>query len=176
MKLKTITWDFFSKHNPCYDPQDSYGDFSGTILDILKDERIPNNDKIWAVTRDGVLDDKTLRLFACACAREVWHLFKDERSLKAIEVIERYANGMATEEELAAAQYAAWAAAWDAEQAEAQDAAQAARAAARDAARAAAWDAAWDAARAEARYAAWEAARDKQVKILIRLIEEAYDH
>ena len=56
----------------------------------------------------------------------------DERSLNALDVAERYADGLANNEELDAA--------WDA-----------ARAAAWDAARDAAWDAAWDAARAAAR-------------------------
>ena len=38
----------------------------------------------------------------------------DQRSLDALDVAERYANGQATDEELAAARDAAWAAAWDA--------------------------------------------------------------
>lgn len=65
---------------------------------------------IWIATRDGVLDDRTLRLFACWCARQVWHLLTDERSRNAVEVAERYANGAATGNELAAAAEA-WAAA-----------------------------------------------------------------
>lgn len=112
MELKQLTWDDFP--NPCYSPQEKYGDFNGTILDILKDDRIPDEDKIWAATRKGILDDKTLRLFACKCVREVWNLLTDERSRNAVEVAERYANGQATDEELAsakaAARYAAYAA------------------------------------------------------------------
>ena len=80
-------------------------------------------------------NDKTLRLFACWCARQVWDLLPDERSRNAVEVAERYANGEATNEELSAARDAARDAAWAA-----------ARDAARDAARAAAWAAARDAA------------------------------
>ena len=92
-------------------------------------------------------NDKNLRLFACWCLRQIWHLLTDERSKNAVEVLEKYANGEASKEELAVARDAAWAVAGDA-----------ARAAAWDAARAAAWDAAWDAARAAARAAAWAAA------------------
>jgi hypothetical protein len=93
------------------------------------------------------------RKFAVWCARQVQHLMTDHRSIDALDVAWRHSDGLATDEELAAARDAAWDAAWDA-----------ARDAARDAAWAAAWDAArdaaWDAARDAARDAAWDAARD----------------
>ena len=139
-QLRTLTWDDFKPFDPCYDPQERYGHFSGTILDILKDKRIPAKDRIWAARRKGMLDDRTLRLFACKCVREVWHLLTDERSRKAVEVAELYAVGEATDEELAAALAAARAAALAA-------------------------------ARAAALAVAGAAAREKQVIILIRLIE-----
>jgi hypothetical protein len=113
------------------------------------------------------------RLFAVYCARQVQHLMTDERSIAALDVAERHANGHATDKELAAAWDAAGAAgdaagdgAWDAAWVAAGDAAWdaawaaawAAGTAAGDAAGDAAWDAAgdaWDA----AGDAAWDAAR-----------------
>lgn len=50
------------------------------------------------------------RLYAVWCARQVQHLLLDIRSLAAIDVAERYAQGMATDEELSASCTGAWAA------------------------------------------------------------------
>jgi hypothetical protein len=135
---------------------------------------------------------KEWRLFAVFCARQVQHLMKDQRSIDALDVAERFANGLAANEELAAAwdaaraaavdaawdaaRDAAWAAARDSARAAAMAAAwDAARAAAVDAARNAARDAAWDAARAAAwdaaRDAAWDAAREIQKQEFLRVIK-----
>jgi hypothetical protein len=74
---------------------------------------------------------KTQRLFAVWCARQVQHLMTDLRSINALDVAERHANGEATNEELDAARAAAaWAAA--AAAADAAWAAGAARAAAEE--------------------------------------------
>ena len=59
--------------------------------------------------------EKEKRLLAVSFARRVQHLMKDPRSVDALDVAERYANGEATDEELAAADSAAHDAAWDAE-------------------------------------------------------------
>ena len=61
---------------------------------------------------------KEWRLYAVWCARQVQHLMTDSRSLAALDVAERYANGQATEPELAAAWDAAWDAAWVAQSTE----------------------------------------------------------
>jgi hypothetical protein len=75
----------------------------------MQHPEIPAKDKVWAFTREGIVGDKTLRLFAVGCARKVQHLMKGQRSIDALDVAERYANGNATKDELAAA----WAAAWE---------------------------------------------------------------
>ena len=116
-------------------------------------------------------NDKTARLFACDCADAVRHLM-NKRSTDAIDVARRFANGLATQEELAAAEAAARAAAGAAARAAARAATgAAARAAARDAAGDAAWAAAWDAARAAAEAAAWAAARAAQTANLFEYLE-----
>jgi hypothetical protein len=121
-----------------------------SILSIIESNGI--YDALWA-TRCVTGNDRDLRLFAVWCARQVLRLMTDKRSINAIDTAERYANGKATDAELAAA----WAATRDAARAAAGVAARdASWAAAGVAARDASWAAAWAAARA----AAWAAARD----------------
>lgn len=110
--LKTLALADFEQFNPSYNLKECYGKFSGTILDILKDERIPSLHRIWAFTRKGIVDTSVLQKFAIRCAKEIQHLMEEPRSIKAIEVAERYINGESTREELEEARLAARAAVW----------------------------------------------------------------
>jgi hypothetical protein len=170
--MRTFTAKDLNSWEPCYnpvtDPKKKFlpADWSGTAIDFLKIEVCPPEDRLWVVLRQELIDANTLRLFAVYCARTALSLVPnpDPRSVAACDVAERFANGKATNDELAAADAAARAAA---------AAARAAYAAAADAAAYAADDAAaYAAARAAAAAAADDAAaRAAQVKKLIEMLE-----
>jgi hypothetical protein len=136
-----ITLNQIKAHNPCEDgwaeiqaanhlhggdydkpfPLSAALDTNG-LSDVLWSLRcLPEHNSLW-------------RKYAVWCARQAQHLMTDQRNIDALDVAWRHSDGLATDEELAAASAAAW-----------------------DAASAAAWPAAWDA--RVARVAAWAAAR-----------------
>ena len=95
-----------------------------SFLTILESNGL--DDAIWCLR---VIEgkDREIRLFAVWCARQVQHLMTNQRSIDALDVAERFANGQANVEELraaaaaaayAAAAYAAYAAAAREKQAE----------------------------------------------------------
>jgi hypothetical protein len=161
--MKT-TLNKIRSHSPCADGWEKLLKHLGkthaddeelAILTILDSNGL--DDALWCLRAvDGY--EREMRLFAVWCARQVQHLMTDQRSIDALEVAERYANGEATNGELNAASAAAWAAAsaaaWSA-------ASEAASASAYAAAYAADYDADYAAASA-AKYvasaAAWAAA------------------
>jgi hypothetical protein len=136
-----ITIDDVLRLNPCKDydsarlEQLAAGRESVTLTEITE-LPIPFEDILWVVTRllSGK-HDRELRLFACDCAEHVLPLFEEKHPddtipREAINVARRYANGEATENELAvasdAACAAASAAAWASDVLAASDAASAA--------------------------------------------------
>ena len=52
-------------------------------------------------------DEGKVRLFACWCARQVWHFLSDPRSRQAVEVAEQFAIGRSTQSKLATTETAA---------------------------------------------------------------------
>ena len=125
------------------------------------------SDALWCLRAvEGFEREK--RLFAVWCARQVQRLITDPRSLAALDVVERFANGQASLEELGAAADDATNAADDAARAAAaaDDANAAYYAAYYAAASAAAYDAAaYDAASAAYDAAAYDAASAAQAQI-----------
>jgi hypothetical protein len=107
--------EFCTKHGACAEGREwAIATGLTTMSELWKRADITPEWRVWIATRDDVLTDRTLLLFACWCVRQVWHLLTDDRSRSAIEVAERFADGKATAEELDAAFAAAWAAASDA--------------------------------------------------------------
>jgi hypothetical protein len=107
------------------------------LLTVLESNGL--DDTLWCL-RSVPEHNRLWRHYAVDCAEQVKHLMTDPRSHEALRVARLYADGLATDEELAATRAAARDATGDAAWA-------AARAAARDAARDAAWAATGDAAR-----------------------------
>jgi hypothetical protein len=192
---KMKTKDFLKKHDACLagarwalSISDDMADVWNAMIEHGKHEWL-----VWTVTSPNVFTDSVLRKLACRFVREtpladgrkIWDLLTDERSRRAVEVAERYADGKATAQELEdaysaadAARAAAFAAteavaraalaATDAADAAADDAVYAAYAAT-DAVAYAATDAAACAATDAAACAARAAAKAAQVRMIAEL-------
>ena len=116
----TTTLNRIREHQPCTDGWAKLLAYLGkTKADddplpyavILKSNGL--DDALWCCRAEPQYA-KEWRLYAVWCARQVRHLMIDPRSIAALDVAERFANGEATQAELDAAKAAAWAAAWDA--------------------------------------------------------------
>lgn len=104
--------EFCTKHDACDEGREWAIANCKTMADVW--ETAKPEWLLWVATREGVLTDRELRLLAVWACRQVQHLMTDPRSIAAVDVAERFANGQATADELAAARAAAWDAAWDA--------------------------------------------------------------
>lgn len=121
--MTTITLKSLIERRACYSRErlEALFDRPYTPLEVLTNQHgpwadVPDDDRLLAVLHKGVIDDRTLRLFACDCAERA--LERERKagrkphadSWKAIEVARRFADGKATNEELKAARSAAAAA------------------------------------------------------------------
>lgn len=154
--------EFCRKHNACH----RWSKFAlkfATMKDVWDALMRGEPDKetarcwaLWIISRDGVLSKMERVELSVRFAERVKHLMKDQRSIDALEVAKRYAEGNATDEELEQAADDATHAAYAAVAADAYDADAAADAVAVAAAAGAAY----------AAVAAYDAERAAQLEIL----------
>ena len=122
----TTTLSGIRKHGPCADGWAKLCAHLGITLAAAKTDETPIplltilesnglDDALWCL-RAVTGHDREIRLHAVWCARQVQHLMTDPRSIAALDVAERHANGEATDAELDAA-WAAGAAARAAQEA-----------------------------------------------------------
>ena len=112
--MKLVTYDGIMDFKSCYNPTDIGMpiDYSDTLVNWMKEYRpkVRNLQDInWVAMR--FLDKKTRDYYTWWCVNEVKHLMKDKRSVKAIDTLKDYIDGVATIEELKDAADAAYAAA-----------------------------------------------------------------
>lgn len=181
--MVTITLNKIKAHEPCEDGWEKLLEYLGKtepdddefpLAEVLKSHGLSG--ALWCL-RCLPEHDSKWRLLAVQFARQVQPFMKDQRSINALAVAERYANVEATDSELedaetaamdaaedaagvaidASAAWAAWAAAWAADWAASKDAAWAAAKAADCAASVPAWG-------------ACAAAREKQIELFLEAI------
>ena len=109
----TTTLNRIKAHNPCSDGWRKLLKYLGKT--IADDEPLPFSsildsngleDALWCC-RTAPEHNRVWRLYALWCARQIQRLMTDPRSLDALDVTERHANGQATDEELSTAWIAA---------------------------------------------------------------------
>ena len=116
-EMMTTTLNNIRKHSPCREGWEKL--LKGLGKTTSDDEPLPYatilninglNDTIWCFRAEDRYS-KQWRLFAVWCAKQVLHLAQSpEVDNKTLEVAERYAEGKATTDELAASRAASWAA------------------------------------------------------------------
>ncbi len=78
-----------------------------SLIDVLRGK--PRNYRFF-VGASARMSERKLRLLACACSRRFWDLLGDERSQRAVEIAEKYADGIVKVQALNTAQRQAQAA------------------------------------------------------------------
>lgn len=106
----TTTLNATRSHKPCADGwrkllaslgKTGADDEPLTLLTVLDSNGI--DDTIWCLRALGPEHHGWMRHYAVDCVERVAHLLTDERSREALRVARRYADGLATDAELAAA-------------------------------------------------------------------------
>ena len=106
--------EFCDLHHACGDGREFAIKFA-TMADVWDNCKRPDW-LLWILDRLNMPLDRDRRLFACWCAvctpmadgRMTRALLTDPRSVEAVRVATRFALGLATEEQMAAARAAAW--------------------------------------------------------------------
>lgn len=98
--------EFCRKHNACHTGSKFALKFA-TMKDVWDalmrgepDKKTARCWALWIISRDGVLSKMERVELSVRFAEHVKHLMKDQRSIDALEVAKRYAEGNATDEEL----------------------------------------------------------------------------
>lgn len=98
--MQLINSEYIRTLNPCEEGienfETQYPNFEGTIVDILKLDNVPFDDKVWLATK--VVDLKTLQLWSVECAESVLHIYEkefpnDKRVRECLEVTRKVING-----------------------------------------------------------------------------------
>jgi len=101
----SITRQSLRAANACYSDQQIeqlVPEAGLSVAEVAAKTDVPIADRIWCLIRAAGMTGKDQRLFACRCAMRALSgvATPDPRSLRAVEVSERYAEGTATKEEL----------------------------------------------------------------------------
>lgn len=119
--MKSITYEEFLLFNPCYLNDETKKALMDSIakrqkrwtaLDILGLEEIPDEDRVWAVLHEKLIDPRTHQEFACRCAERAlsYTADPDPRSIAAVAAKRAWLRGEITYKELENARDAAKAA------------------------------------------------------------------
>ena len=110
MKLNQTAINWLKENSACYEGFTWASKECTTLAEVVATAR--PDWAIWVYTRPGVLDDRTLWLFACWCAEQSlvnWYKVypEDHRPKQAIEARRGWLEGTVTDQELLAARSAA---------------------------------------------------------------------